>query len=71
MSTNPQPQHAAAPEWFSPKVRAWLYGIIAAVAPLLVLLGTITDAVAQYGLNIAAAILLIGGNTMAIKHVKS
>ncbi len=69
MNDNPQPQHAAAPEWFSPRVRAWLYGIIAAVAPLLVLLGAVTDDVAQYALNIAAAVLLIGGNAMAIRHV--
>jgi hypothetical protein len=60
-----------APDWFTPKTRAWLYGIIAAVAPLLVLLGALSDDVAQYVLNIAAAVPLVGGNTMAIRHVKS
>lgn len=68
MTTDPQPE-PTAPAWFSPKVRAWLYGIAAAVVPLLVLLGALSDAVGQYVLNIAAAILAVGSSTMAMRHV--
>jgi hypothetical protein len=68
MSEN-TPQHAAAPEWFSPRVRAWLYGIVAAVVPLLIVLGTLSDDIGQAVLNIAAALLAIGSSTMARAHV--
>jgi hypothetical protein len=53
----------------TPEVRRWVYGIIAATVPLLVTLGTITGDVAQQLLNVAAAMLAIGGSALAIANV--
>lgn len=52
----------------SPAVRAWLYGIIAAVVPLLVLLGVFSTEIGAHVLNIAAAFLAIGALTLAAKN---
>ena len=52
----------------SPAVRAWVYGIIAAAVPLLVLLGVFTVDVGAHVLNIAAAFLAIGGLTLAARN---
>lgn len=52
-----------------PETRKWIYGIIAATVPLLVTLGTITGDVAQQLLNVAAAMLAIGGSALAISNV--
>lgn len=52
----------------SPAVRAWLYGIIAAAVPLLVLLGVFSTEVGAHVLNIAAAFLAIGGLALAAKN---
>jgi hypothetical protein len=52
-----------------PEVRKWIYGIIAATVPLLISLGTITGELGTQILNVAAAILAIGGSVLAIKHV--
>jgi dihydroxyacetone kinase DhaKLM complex PTS-EIIA-like component DhaM len=52
-----------------PAVRKWIYGIIAATVPLLISLGTITGELGTQILNVAAAILAIGGSVLAIKHV--
>lgn len=49
----------------SPAVRAWLYGIIAAAVPLLVILGVFTADIGAHVLNIAAAVLAIGGLALA------
>lgn len=49
----------------SPAVRAWLYGIIAAAVPLLVLLGVFTVDVGAHVLNIAAALLAVSGLALA------
>jgi hypothetical protein len=49
--------------------RRWIYGIIAATVPLLVTLGSITGDVAGHLLNVAAAMLAIGGSTLAIANV--
>lgn len=53
----------------NPEIRRLIYGIIAAVVPLLVMLGTLTDEVAQHIMNIAAAVLAIGGSALAISNV--
>lgn len=53
----------------NPEIRRLIYGIIAAVVPLLVMLGTLTDEVAQQIMNIAAAVLAIGGSALAISNV--
>ena len=52
-----------------PHVRKWIYGIIAATVPLLISIGTISGEVGQQVLNVAAAILAIGGSALAIKNV--
>lgn len=54
-----------------PQTRKWVYSIIAATVPLLVTLGSLTDEVAQQILNIFAAVLAIGGSTLAIANVHS
>lgn len=52
-----------------PPVRKWIYGIIAATVPLLISIGTISGEVGQQILNVAAAVLAIGGSALAITHV--
>lgn len=52
-----------------PHVRKWIYGIIAATVPLLISIGTISGDVGQQVLNVAAAVLAIGGSALAIKNV--
>ena len=52
-----------------PEVRKWIYGIIAATVPLLIALGNITDEVGAQILNVAAAVLAIGGSALAITNV--
>lgn len=49
----------------SPRVRTWLYGIVAAVVPLLSVLGIVTPDVGGHVLTIAAAVLGIGTLTLA------
>lgn len=49
----------------SPAVRTWIYSIIAAAVPLLVLLGVFTVDVGTHVLNIAAALLAVGGLALA------
>jgi hypothetical protein len=44
-----------------PRARLWLYGILVALVPALVLLGLVTDEQAQAWLNVAAAVLAVGG----------
>ena len=52
-----------------PHVRKWIYGIIAATVPLLITIGAMTGDVGQQVLNVAAAVLAIGGSALAIKNV--
>ena len=52
-----------------PEVRKWIYGIIAATVPLLIAMGTLADEVGAQILNVAAAVLAIGGSTLAITNV--
>jgi hypothetical protein len=52
-----------------PEVRKWIYGIIAATVPLLISIGTITGELGTQILNVAAAILSVGGSVLAIKNV--
>jgi hypothetical protein len=53
----------------NPPVRKWIYGIIAATVPLLISIGTITSELGAQILNVAAAVLSIGGSVLAISHV--
>jgi hypothetical protein len=52
-----------------PAVRKWIYGIVAATVPLLISLGTISGELGAQVLNVAAALLAIGGSVLAISHV--
>lgn len=52
-----------------PHVRKWIYGIIAATVPLLITLGATTGEVGTQILNVAAAVLAVGGSALAITHV--
>jgi hypothetical protein len=52
-----------------PETRKWIYGIIAALVPLLVTLGTLSDQLASQILTVVAAILTVGGSALAIKNV--
>jgi hypothetical protein len=52
-----------------PRTRKWIYGIIAALVPLLITFGSLSDEVGKELLGVAAAILAIGGSALAIKNV--
>lgn len=52
-----------------PATRKWIYGIIAALVPLLVALGSISNELGQQILNVVAAVLAVGGSALAIKNV--
>jgi hypothetical protein len=52
-----------------PAVRKWIYGIIAATVPLLISLGSITSDLGTQILNVAAAVLAVGGSALAISNV--
>jgi hypothetical protein len=52
-----------------PAVRKWIYAIIAATVPLLISLGSLTDEMGAQILNVAAAVLAIGGSALAISNV--
>lgn len=49
--------------------RAWIYRVIAAAVPLLVILGVLTNDVAAQLLNVAAALLSFGGSALALKNI--
>jgi hypothetical protein len=51
------------------EIRTWIYGIIAATVPLLVTVGSLRGDVAGHLLNVAAAVLAIGGSALAIANV--
>jgi hypothetical protein len=53
----------------SPDTRKKIYGVVAAGVPLLVAVGAITGDVAQHVLTFAAAILAVGGSTLAMANV--
>ncbi len=52
-----------------PAVRKWIYAIIAATVPLLISLGSLTDEIGAQLLNVAAAVLAVGGSALAISNV--
>lgn len=49
--------------------RAWLYGVLGALVPLLVTLGIITEGVAAHISLIVAAVLAIGPSTLALSNL--
>lgn len=52
------------------EVRRWIYGIIAALVPVLITLGSLTSELGAVLLNLFAAILAIGGSTLAIANAQ-
>jgi hypothetical protein len=52
-----------------PATRKWIYGIVAATVPLLISIGTITGELGAQILNVAAALLAVGGSALAITYV--
>jgi len=50
------------------ETRRWIYGIIAALVPVLVTLGSLTSELGGVLLNLAAAVLAVGGSVMAIAN---
>ena len=55
----------------TPATRKWIYGVIAAVVPLLVAIGILSEELASPILNIFAAILTFGGSALAFSNVPS
>lgn len=49
--------------------RAWLYGIVVATAPLLILVSGFTPELVEQILKVASAILAVGGGTMALTNL--
>jgi hypothetical protein len=54
-----------------PETRKWIYSIIAATVPMLVLLGYVTNDAAAGIMNIVAAVLAMGGSSLAYVNVPS
>jgi hypothetical protein len=54
---------------FTPKVRAWAYGVVGAVCPLLVTTGVITGTVAGHIVAIAASVLAVGTSGLALANL--
>lgn len=57
------PQHLS---WLTPQVRAWLYGIITALVPILTIYGIIDQSTAPLWLSLAASVL---GTATALAHI--
>lgn len=51
--------------WLTPQVRGWLYGIITALVPLLIIYGVLDEQAAPLWLALAASIL---GTSTALAH---
>lgn len=57
---NESPRHAETPErlsWLTPQIRAWLYGVITALVPILTIYGIVDQSTAPLWLSLAASIL--------------
>lgn len=54
---------------FKPKTRKYIYGVIAALVPLLVAIGSLSEELATHVLGVFAALLTIGGSALAIRNV--
>jgi uncharacterized membrane protein len=49
--------------------RSWAYSVMVALVPLLVAVGLLTGDIAQLVLNVIAAILAVGGGSMALSNL--
>lgn len=64
---NEQPRHATPQpiSWLTPQIRAWLYGIVTAIVPILTIYGIIDQNAAPLWLALAASVL---GTATAFAH---
>ena len=64
---NESPRHATPQPltWLTPQVRAWLYGIITALVPILTVYGIVDQTSAPLWLSLAASVL---GTATAFVH---
>lgn len=58
----PTPRYA---RWLTPTVRRWVYGIVTALVPLLVVYGLVEESTAPLWLALASSVL---GTTTALLH---
>lgn len=49
--------------------RAWAYSVMVALVPLLVAIGLLTNEMSQLVLNVVAAVLAVGGGSMALSNL--
>lgn len=56
---NESPRHATPQPltWLTPQVRAWMYGIITALVPILTVYGIVDQTTAPLWLSLAASVL--------------
>jgi len=54
---------------FTAETRAYIYGVIGAIVPLLVTLGVISGDEAGHIMAIAASLLALGGSALAISNI--
>lgn len=57
---NESPRHAETPErlsWLTPQIRAWIYGVITALVPILTIYGIVDQSTAPLWLSLAASVL--------------
>lgn len=55
-----EPRHASYPQplaWLTPQIRAWMYGIITALVPILTVYGIVDQSTAPLWLSLAASVL--------------
>lgn len=57
------------PKFWTMQRRSWLYGVVVALVPLLVAIGTLTGDTAQLVLNVTAALLAVGGGSLALNNL--
>lgn len=55
--------------WLTPARRRWLYAVLVALAPVLVIRGLVSRDEADLWLTVAEAALVVGGGLVAISHV--
>lgn len=54
---------------FTPEVRKWIYNVVAAVIPLLIIFDILTPEIGTQWLLVAAAVLGLGTNMLASSNV--
>ena len=56
-------------KFWNEKRRAWAYSVMVSLVPLLVAVGLLTGDMAQLVLNVCAAVLAVGGGSMALSNL--